>query len=317
MDAQTLPWEREISLAGAGRARVMLIGGFGAGPEPLRALGERLQHEGAEVLITALGRHVGDRRLFLRSRTWHYYREAARRLREWADGDGPPLIIGGYSTGALIAVLLAASAGSRVAGLVLVSPVLRTARRATQWVGYSVGSLYYLGLPLAMLGTTLAIVARGRRSRFAHSHVALRAGATLAIFSAAGLGLRNATVPLRDGGPLDRGGRLVVPPHFTRASLVSGSTLVPLQVAARRRLPTVDVPTCVVFGRDDDVVDVDYGVSCARRAPDAEVHVVPGAPHRVVVDQACHDIVAGFVGRVLGRQAGFSTVAEDSTDRLP
>ena len=299
MDPQTLPWEPEITLPGRGRGRVMLIGGFGASPEPLRALGERLQGQGADVVITALGRHVGDPEVFLRSRTWHYYLEAARRVRPWLGDAEPPLILGGYSTGALVAVLLAASAGRRVSGLILISPVLRAAKPATQWVGYAVGSLYYAGLPLAMLSATLAIVANGRRLGFDRSRVALRVGATAAVVAAAALGMRNVTVPLRDGGPLERGGRLVVPPHFARASLVSGSTLVPLQVAARRRLPTIDTPACVVFGEQDDVVDVGFGAACARRMADAEVHVVEGAPHRVVVHRRCHDIVAAFVARRL------------------
>lgn len=299
MDPQTLPWESEIVLAGSGRGRVLLIGGFGAGPEPLRALGERLQQQGAEVVITALGRHVGDPEIFRSSRTWHYYLSAARRLRPWLEDSGPPIILGGYSTGALVAALLAASAGRRASGLVLISPVLRTAKTQTQWIGYGVGALYYAGLPLAMLATTLAIVAKGRRLGFDRSRVALRVGATAAIVAAAALGMRRVTVPLRDGGPIDRAGHLVVPPHFSRASLVSGSTLVPLQAAARRRLPTIATPSCVLFGEQDDVVDVGFGVACARRMADAEVHVVDGAPHRVVVHPRCHDIVAAFVARRL------------------
>jgi pimeloyl-ACP methyl ester carboxylesterase len=299
MDPQTLPWESEIVLPGRGRGRVLLIGGFGAGPEPLRALGERLQQQGAEVVVAALGHHVGDPEIFLRSRTWHYYLEAARRLRPWLRDGGPPVVVGGYSTGALVAALLASAAGSRVSGLVLISPMLRAAKPQTQWVGYGVGVLYYAGLPLAMLSATLAIVAKGRRLGFDRSRVALRVGATVAVVAAAALGMRRVTVPLRDGGPIDRDGHLVVPAHFSRASLVGGATLVPLQVAARRRLPTIATPACVLFGEEDDVVDVGFGVACARRMADADVHVIAGAPHRVVVHQRCHDIVAAFVEKRL------------------
>ena len=196
-------------------------------------------------------------------------------------------------------MLLAATRPERLAGLVLVSPVLRTARTATQLVGYSVGSLYYFGLPLAMLASTLAIVAKGRKARARSARTAWRVMGTAAVFAAAGLGLRNVTVPLRSGGPIERHGEMVTPPHYERASLVTGSTLVPLQIAARRQLAAVAVPTCVVFGAEDEVVDVEFGVMAAGRVPAAEVHVVPGAPHRVLAHAACRDIVTAFVERVL------------------
>ena len=75
---------------------------------------------------------------------------------------------------------------------------------------------------------------------------------------------------------------------------MTGSTLVPLQVVARRRLAEVTVPTCVVFGSADDVVDVEFGVGQAARVQQAEVHVVPGAPHRVIAHPACLDVVSEF-----------------------
>jgi pimeloyl-ACP methyl ester carboxylesterase len=300
MDARQLPWEPQLLLPGRGVGRVMLLGGFGASPEPLRSLGEQLQAAGADVTIAALARHTGDNAQFFGSRTWHYYAAAAEDLRQLHEAGDSPIVLGGYSTGALVALLLAVTRPEHLAGLVLVSPVLRTAKAATQVVGYSVGSLYYFGLPLAMLASTLAIVAKGRKARERSSRTALRVMGTAAIVAAAGLGLRNVTVPLRSGGPIERHGEMVTPPHFERASLVAGATLVPLQIAARRQLGAVAVPTCVVFGAEDDVVDVAFGVKAASRVATAEVHVVPGAPHRVLAHAACRDIVTTFVERVLG-----------------
>lgn len=303
MDARTLPWEPCLRLPGRGRGQVFLLGGFGGSPEPLRPLAERLQADGADVVVAALARHTGDTALFYRSRTWHYYADAAWTLRDLHATRDLPVVLGGYSTGALVALLLAAARPPNLAGLVIVSPALRTARTSTQVVGYSIGSLYYVGLPLATMASMLAVVARGRRRRAPSAHTVLRVMTTAAIFATAGLGLRNLTVPLRSGGPVERGGEWVTPPHFERASLVAGSTLVPLQIAARRCLSSIAVPTCVVFGERDDVVDVSAGVQAARRLPGAEIHVVPGAPHRVVVHPDCQAIIASFVDRVLGPTA--------------
>lgn len=301
MDARTLPWEPQLRLAGRGAGQVLLLGGFGASPEPLRGLGERLRAAGADVTIAALARHTGDDALFYSSRTWHYYAAAARQLHELTSRPGAPVILGGYSTGALVALLLAATRPPNLAGLVLVSPALRTSRTSTQLVGYSIGSVYYVGLPVAMLATTLALVARHRRRRLAPAGTAMRLAAMAAITASAALGLRNVTVPLRSGGPLERDGEWVTPPHFNRASLVAGSTLVPLQLAARRRLRHVTAPACVVFGAEDDVVDVAFGVRAAGALRGAEVHVVEGAPHRVVARQECMELVTDFVARVVGR----------------
>lgn len=300
--ARELPWSPQLEFPAAGDRHAFFLGGFGASPEPWRPLAQRLHREGWSVRVTALGRHTGDAALFRRSRTWHYYADASRRLRELTEVAGRPVLLGGYSTGALVAILLAARHPQRVSGLVLVSPVLRTARSRQQVVGYSFGSAYYLGLPLAMLGTVLVLAARARAGGN-RPRLLVRALASTGIVAAAALGMRNVTVPLRSGGPMVVDGEEVLPPHFARASLVTGSTLVPLQVMARRQLADVGVPTCLVFGADDDVVDVGYGVRQAAALPSAQVHVVPGAPHRVVVHPACLDIVSGFA-RALVLPAG-------------
>jgi pimeloyl-ACP methyl ester carboxylesterase len=296
---RTLPWEGQYQVAGQGPDHALLIGGFGAGPANLRPLALGLRAQGLSVTVSALGRHTGDEALFRTSRTWHYYADALRLLRRVAAVARRPVLLGGYSTGALVAVLLAARHPNLVSALVLVSPVLRTSKTSTQLVGYSFGSLYYLGLPLAAAGTALALSAGIRRHGWRH-RLLLRALGTAAVLGSAAFGLRSITVPLRSGGPMVLEGEEVVPAHFARASLVTGSTLVPLQVVARRLLEDVIVPTCGVFGGADDVVDVEFGVDLIARVRGSEVHVVTGAPHRVVATPECVDLVAGFARRVLG-----------------
>ncbi len=301
MTLRQLPWETEFDLPGRDGARALLLGGFGAGPDNLRPLAARLQALGLSVHAAALGRHTGDQAVFERSRTWHYYADALRRFRREASAaPGGRVLLGGYSTGALVALLLAVRHPAQVAGLVLVSPVLRTARTSTQLVGYSFGSLYYIGLPLAAAGATLGLAVTLRRHGWRGRGWFLRAAGTLAVLGTATAGLRRITVPLRPGVPLLVDGEQVLPAHFTRASLLTGSTLVPLQLAARTRLRDLRVPACFVFGGADDVVDVPFGVASARRVPGAEVHVVPGAPHRVVATRECAEIVAEFWEQEIG-----------------
>jgi len=300
MPPKVLPWTDQIVLPGGGPGRVMLLAGFGSSPETLRDLGRALQERaGATVVLSALPRHEGDESVFLRSRGWHYVREAERRfLRVWQAAQ-TPVHLGGYSTGALLALLLAARHPSKVAGLILISPALRLAGGDKALVAYTVGSTYYLGLPLAMLGSVAAVAWHTRRGSWGRSRALLSIAGSVAVVGAAALGLRALTVPLPPGEPLRRDGADVLAPHFRRASLVGGSTLLPLQLVARWRLRRLSLPVCLVFGERDAVVDVRFGTLRAAENRFAELHVVPGAPHRVSTFPTCHDIVSDFVLRTM------------------
>lgn len=298
MVARQLPWSSEIRLDGEGRARVLLFAGFGAGPETLRSLAEALQSDAlATVLLLSLAGHTGDQRAFERSRSWHYIGEAEERFVRFWQERGTPVHLGGYSTGALIALLVAARHPEKVAGLVLTSPALRLSRTDKQLVGFAAGSLYYVALPAALLGSLLALAWKSRTQGWGARRRTLGALGAMAVWASATAGLRGLTVPLDEGGPLLRDGEEVLPPHFTRASLLSGSTLVPVQLAARWQLRRLSLPVCLIFGEDDTVVDVRFGTMRARASRHAELHVVPKAPHRVVTVDECHRIVCEFVRR--------------------
>jgi len=216
----------------------MLLSGFGSGPETLRPLGEALRDAvGATVLLAALPRHTGDRAAFVRSRAWHYVAEAEAGFLRFAAESDERVVLGGYSTGALVALVLAARHPARVAGLVLASPALRLSRTDRTLVAYTVGSLYYVGLPLALLGGLAAAAWGGRERGWTRHRRLLQAFGVTAIAASAAAGLRALSVPLRVGGPiLTPEGEEVLPPHFTRASLLTGSSLLPLQLVARWRL---------------------------------------------------------------------------------
>lgn len=300
MELRTLPWTTEIVLRGPGPGRVLFFAGFGSGPEPLRELAEAIRaHTGATVVVASLAHHGGSTPEFYASRSWHYLEAAERRFGAFVDEGVGPIVVGGYSTGALVALLLTARAPARVSGLVLVSPVLRLSSSERQLAAYTVMSTYYALLPAAMLGTVAALAWYSRARKWKAHRSALAVMGSVAMFASAAVGLRGLTVPLAPGGPLVRDGDEVVPAHFTRASLITGSTLVPLQLAARWRLKQIERPVCFVFGERDTTVDVRFGTLRAAETPGAELHVVPGAPHRVATDARCHPIVASFVARAL------------------
>ena len=298
MEPRVLSWGGEVNLPGPTDVRLMLIAGFGSGPETLRRLGEHVHERvGASVVITPLAAHTGDAQAFYRSRAWHYLREAEQRfLALWAERQAP-LLLGGYSTGALVALLIGARHPAKVAGLVLVSPALRLSATGRRLVGYTFGSVYYIGLPLGMLLTVAGLAWQARKRGWTRERRWLGQAGSVSAFAAAALALRRITVPLDTGGPMARGGEQVLPPHFARASLATGSTLVPLQLAARWRLSRVTLPICFVFGEEDTVVDIRFASLRTAHRRDTELHIVPHAPHRVVTHEECHAIIADFVAR--------------------
>lgn len=302
IDHHPLPWTTEIAFEGTGPTRVMFVAGYGSGPETLRDLGQVLHATlDATVRLVALAGHTGTLGTFLESRSWQYLREAEERfLRFWSE-TGTRVHLGGYSTGALVALLIAARHPEKVAALVLVSPALRLASRGKQVIGYTIGSAYYLLLPVVGLGAVLSLLWRRRRhGRTSPRDLTALAGTAVVVVGAA-LGLRSLTIATRDGGPILRNGEEVLPPHFARASLVGGSSLVPLQLAARWSLERLSLPVCIVFGEADETVDVRFGTLRAARRADTELHVVPGAPHRVVTFEECLSTVRDFVARTRSR----------------
>jgi pimeloyl-ACP methyl ester carboxylesterase len=287
---------------------VLLFSGFGSGPETLRELGEAIRGRcGATVRIASLARHGGDTRHFLGSRSWHYLVEAEQRFLQFAAGHDTPVVIGGYSTGAVLALLILARHPSRIAGLVLASPTLRLSRTEQQLVAYTVVSAYYVAMPAALLAMALAIVSRSRARAWRRHRSLLAVLGTCAVFASAALALRRVTIVLEGGAPVTREGEDVLPPHFERASLLAGSTLVPLQIAARWELKRIARPVCFIFGEQDRVVDVRFGTVTAARTRLGEIHVLPGAPHRVCGLEDCQQIVAAFVDRTLSEAAAGST----------
>lgn len=322
-----LDWVTEIRLdaqaAPPGKVqRVMMFAGFASSPEVLRDLGSAM-HERlpATVLMHGLPRHSGDEGQFLRSRSWHYWREAEQLFLDFWKEEERPVALVGYSTGANVVLTIAARHPSKVAGIVLLSPYLRARSRTTRAASYGVAGLYYLGLPMAAAGCFGLILSRYLRgSCSGRRALALAAGSFLGI-GAAARALSATTLSLGEAPTLVRGGEEVKAPHFERVSLVGGSTLVPFQLLTRWIARKTTVPVTYVFGGKDSVVDVENGVLVARKNPRADLVVLSNAQHRVVVEPRVGDIVyeailKGF-HEIASRQKEFADVDVAPGDPQP
>jgi len=298
-----LDWVTQIRLdadeAAAGKApRVLMFSGFASSPEVIRELGSAVHERlGATVLMHGLPRHSGDERRFYRSRAWHYWREAEDVfLRYWKEKEQPVALVG-YSTGANVVLTIAARHPSKVAGIILLSPYLRARSRSTRWLSYGVAGAYYLALPLGAIAGLAWICRKRKREGLRKRRAwALAAGSLLGAAAAAGL-MSTATVSIGEAPTLVRDGERVRAPHFERASIVGGSTLVPFQLVTRWIARKTVVPVTYVFGDKDSVVDVEHGVMVARQNPRADLIVLSDAQHRVVVEPRVFDIVCAAVVR--------------------
>jgi len=305
--------------------RVMMFSGFGSSPEVLRDLGTAI-HERlpASVLMHGLAGHTGDEHSFYRSRAWHYWREAEDLFLQYWKEDGSPLALVGYSTGANVVLTIAARHPSKVAGIILLSPYLRSRSTATRALSYGIAGLYYLALPLGALAGLAYILRRRRRESWPKRRAFALAGGSLLGVAAVARLLSSATISLGTAPTLMRDGEEVRAPHYERVSVVGGSTLVPFQLLTRWIARKTVVPVTYIFGGKDNVVDVEHGVMIAQKNPQADLVVLSNAQHRVVTEPRVIDIVCAAILRSFhedaGRQQEFADVditAEDGSHAEP
>jgi len=117
---------------GSGREGVLLVHGLSGSPVEMRFIANGLARQGYKVLCPQLAGH-GGRSADLKTSTWQeWYASAETALNELA-GECDTVVVGGLSTGAVLALLLAANLPEKVAGLALYSPVLWLNGRSIPW----------------------------------------------------------------------------------------------------------------------------------------------------------------------------------------
>ncbi|MEQ1576666.1 MAG: alpha/beta fold hydrolase [Hyphomicrobium sp.] len=108
---------------GSGRSGVVLLHGLAGSPVEMRYIANGLAREGYNVYCPQLAGH-GSRAQDLRTSTWQdWFRSAEEALLTMA-AECDTVVVGGLSTGAVLALLLAAKHPGKVAGLALYSPTL-------------------------------------------------------------------------------------------------------------------------------------------------------------------------------------------------
>lgn len=102
-------------------AQILLLHGYTGSPYDLRFLGERLREHGLHVLAPLLKGHGTKPEDLFAIKAEDWLEQAIDKLSLF--NHDRPIIIGGLSMGALLAIMLAAKS-SRIDGLVLLSPAL-------------------------------------------------------------------------------------------------------------------------------------------------------------------------------------------------
>ena len=106
------------------RAGVVLVHGYLAAPLELRELAERLRDEGYLVYGTRLHGH-GTNPDDLRDASWTAWLDSIRRGLAAARASCERVVVGGFSFGGILALLLAAAQGEQIAGVFTINAPLR------------------------------------------------------------------------------------------------------------------------------------------------------------------------------------------------
>ena len=111
-----------LSLNG-GRTGVLLIHGLCGSPTEMRFVANGLAREGYTVLCPELAGHGGSAD-DLKASTWQDWLASAEAGLDQLSKTCDKVIVGGLSTGALLALMLAAKHPGKVSGLALYSPTI-------------------------------------------------------------------------------------------------------------------------------------------------------------------------------------------------
>lgn len=225
-----MPIDRSLLIEG-GPVGILLIHGLGGTPIEMRNVAQSLAAAGHTVLACQLAGHGGteDELAAATYEDWYASAESALAVLESCC---TTVLVGGLSMGALLAAMLAARTGDRVAGVVMLAPTLR-------YDGWSIPWYSFL-LPL-LIKTPI-----GRRYRFIEAEpYGLKDERMRAIVARA----------MRQGAP--EAGLLGTPSQALRE-------LWRLVAALKPRLPDIRQRTLLVHAREDDVASLSNSLYLQR-----------------------------------------------------
>lgn len=275
--------QHEYLLEGQGplaRTGVLLIHGLTGTPNEMRLIAKGLQRAGFTVLAVQLAGHCGTPEDLVATR-WQDWlasvQRGADRLRQHTDG---PLIVGGLSMGAVLALALAIERPRQVAGVVALSPTFR-------YDGWSMPAYTRLSFLLPLFR-------------------ALRLGRHSVFMEAPPYGIKDEALRER-----------VVAQMLSGDSAAAGLPGNPwwsvielraLSAHVRRNLDAVRAPCLVMHARQDDIAaasnaqDIVRGV---RHAP-VELVLLDDSYHMITIDRERRAVLArtvAFAQAVAGRPA--------------
>jgi carboxylesterase len=272
---------------GEGRVGILLLHSLGGTPAELRYVASGLARSGYKVLCPQIAGHCGTE-ADLSATRWQDWLASAEAALETLAAECDFVIAGGQSTGAVLALMLAARRPEIVAATTLLSPTL---------VGNGAGIPWYAGLFHAIRVRALARLFRFRLAEGVKDpRVREFLKAARAKGDSAGAGL--AATP---GSAVIEHRRLVA--------------------AVSPLLGRITQPALVLHSREDDVAHLDNAWRLqARLAGPVDVTVLEDCFHMISIDRQRHvvlDRMTTFLARVTSRpKARFVRAAETTAPVL-
>jgi carboxylesterase len=271
-----MTFENQGYYVAGGRTGVLLMHGLCGTPTEMRFVANGLARTGCTVYCPMLAGHGGTE-ADIKSTTWQDWYGSAERALDRLCKECDTVIVGGLSTGAVLALLLAARRPADVQGTALLAPTLWLNGWLIPW---------YARLFRLVFSTRVANLI-GFPDLHPHGikDERIREFIRNALFSGDG---SVAGLPSTPGGAVLEHRRLVK--------------------ATCAELGRIEQPTLIIHPREDDYADLDNAWYLQRRLKGlVDMVVLDDSYHIVTVDRQRHVVVeriAAFVGVVAARLSG-------------
>jgi carboxylesterase len=252
------------------RTGVLLIHGLCGSPAELRFVANGLARDGYDVVCPELAGH-GASAEALEATSWRDWLDGVERAYEALAARCDTIVAGGLSTGAVLALMLAAEHRSKIKALLLFAPTLWLDGWSIPWHARLFGLLRHKSL--------------ARLVRFP---------------PAQNNGIKDDRIRQFVRGALDSAKKAGKAPAYTPGGAVIERRW--LVEAALKRLPEVTQPALILHPRDDDFASLRNAWHLQQALPGSvEVCVLEDSYHYVTVDRQRHVVLErsrSFLARV-------------------